>query len=252
MRTMKVPVRIYLAILAALACLAFGIERLVVYERAGARAARYEELAKAVAAADAIEEDRAALRAYREISPSIPEIELRILQKEWLVALDILHQVQLARYNRVLEGEVPTLYADLEDHLDSMKDRCGLLLTGSESLRNEVAWRVYNIEGAARLLAAFTVMERERNWKKVASSMAAAIAAFKSAVETVDAAPVSGLEKNTPRWNLELLHEDIYIKKLMTVQTDQERLELRENLEAVIPEKGGYAPGNPMERRILK
>lgn len=249
---MKVPVRIYLAILGALAFLAFGIERFVAYERAGAQAAQYEGLAKAVADADKIEENRAALRAYREISPSVPEIELRILQKEWLLALDILHQVQLAKYNRALEDEVPALYADLEDHLDSMKERCGVVLTGDESLRNEVAWRVYNIEGAARLLAAFTVIERERNWKKVGSAMAAAIAAFKSAVEAVDAAPVSTLEKNTPRWNLELLHADIYIKKLMVMQTDEQRLELRDNLEAVIPEKGGYAPGNPLERRILK
>ena len=83
--------------------------------------------------------------------------------------------------------------------------------------------------------------------------MGAAILAFKSAIEAVDAAPlVSNLEKNVPRWNLELLHEDIYVKKQMRVPPDLERLGLRDSLEAVIPERGGYAPGEPLERRIQK
>jgi hypothetical protein len=126
------------------------------------------------------------------------------------------------------------------------------VITENDPLRKEVAWRIHNIEGAARLLAAFAVLETERNWKKVMSAMQAAVSAFKSAIETVDAAPVTNLEKSMPRWNLELLHADIYIKKLSVIQPDQERLELRDNLEAVIPEKGGYAPGEPLERRIRK
>jgi hypothetical protein len=243
---------VYLAILGALVLLAFGIERLLEYWKAVDQAARNERLLEAIAEADRIEENRAALEAYQRISPSIPEIELRILQKEWLHALELLHQVQLAKYNRALEDEVPAFYARLGDHLDSMKERCGIVLTQSSSLRNEVAWRVYNIEGAVRLLAAFSILETERNWKKVRSAMASAISALKSSIETADAALVSNLERNIPRWNLELLHADIYIKKLRVVQPDKERLELRDNLEAVIPEKGGYAPGNPLDRRIRK
>jgi len=249
---MKARMSAYWAVLVTLVLLAFGIERLLEYGKTGDQAARNERLLEAIAEADGIEENEAALEAYRRISPSIPEIELRVLQKEWLVALELLHQVQLAKYNRALEDEVPALYGKLWDHLDSMKERCGIVLTRSSSLREEVAWRIYNVEGAVRLLAAFSILETERNWKKVGSAMAAAISALKSAIETVDAAPVSNLEKNIPRWNLELLHADIYIKKLRIVQPDKERLELRENLEAVIPEKGGYAPGNPLERRILK
>lgn len=249
---MKARMSVYWAILGALVFLALGIERLLEYGKAGDQAARNERLLEAVAKADGIEENQAALEAYQRIAPSIPEIEVRILQKEWLAALELLHQVQLAKYNRALEDEVAALYGKLGDHLDSMKERCGVVLTQSDSLRKEVAWRIYNVEGAVRLLAAFSILETERNWKKVRSAMAAAISALKSAIETVDAAPVSNLEKNIPRWNLELLHADIYVKKLRIVQPDKERLELRDNLEAVIPEKGGYAPGNPLERRIRK
>jgi hypothetical protein len=243
---------VYWAILGSLVFLALGIERLLEYGKAGDQATRNERLLEAVAEADEIEEHEAALEAYRRISPSIPEIELRILQEEWREALELLHQVQLARYNRALEEEVPALYVKLGDHLDSMKERCGTLLTQSKAVRKEVAWRVYNVEGAARLLAAFSILETERNWKKVRAAVVSAVSALKSAIETVDAAPVSNLEKNIPRWNLELLHADIYVKKLRILQPDKERLELRDNLEAVIPEKGGYAPGNPLERRIRK
>jgi hypothetical protein len=249
---MKARMSIYLAVLGAVVFLVFGVERLHEYDRAADQAARNERLLEAIAEADGIEENRPALEAYQRISPSIPEIELRILQKEWLEALELLHQVQLAKFNRALEDEVPAYYARLEDLLDSMKERCGIVLTQSKSLRKEVAWRVYNVEGAVRLLSAFNILETERNWKKVRSAMAAAISAFKSAIETADAALVSNLERNIPRWNLELLHADIYVKKLKIVQPDKERLELRDNLEAVIPEKGGYAPGNPLDRRIRK
>jgi len=256
---MKTRMRIGLPLLAALVFLGLGIARVLECKRAGDLATRNELLREVIAETDGfaeaggIKENQAALRAYRAIVPSIPEVELRILQRQWLEALEILHQVQRARYNRVLEDQVPVLYAKLVDHLDSMKERCGILLTEDVPLRNEVAWRVYNIEGAARLLAAFTVLETERNWKKVMSAMGAAILAFKSSIEAVDATPLDlNLEKSVPRWNLELLHADIYVKKQMRVPPDQQRLGLRDNLEAVIPERGGYAPGEPLQRRIRK
>jgi len=173
---MKTRMLIGLPLLAAFIFLVLGIAGVLECRRAGDLATRNELLQEAIAEADGIaeaegiEENQAALRAYRAIVPSIPEVELRILQRQWLEALEILHQVQLAKYNRVLEDEVPALYAKLVDHLDSMKARCGVLLTEDVPLRNEVAWRVYNIEGAARLLAAFTVLETGKNWKKVMSA----------------------------------------------------------------------------------
>ena len=249
---MKTRMGIVLPLLAAAVLLAFGVRGVIEYRRVQAEIARNESLRKAIEEADRIEEPRAAIEAYRGIAPSLPEIQLRMLQKQWLVALDILHQVQLVKYNRVLEDEVPAMYAGLLDHLQAIKERCGIALTEDTPLRSEVAWRVYNLEGAARLLEAFTVLETEKNWKKVKAMLAASISAFKSAIDAVDAADASNLEKNMPRWNLELLHADIYMKKLKMTQPDNERLDLRDNLEAVIPEKGGYAPGEPIEKRIRK
>lgn len=249
---MKARKSTHLLLLGSLVFLALGIERLREYDKTGDRAAQYALLQEAIEEADRVEEEGAAVEAYRKIVPPIPEVQLRILQREWLMALELLRQVQSARYNRALEQEVPELYRRLEDHLDSMKERCGIVLTGNISLREEVAWRIHNLEGAVRLLGAFTVLETERNWKKVGSALAAAIAAFKSAIEKVDETRGSNLERNIPRWNLELLHADIYVKKLKMVEPDKDRLELRDSLEAVIPERGGYAPGEPLERRIRK
>jgi hypothetical protein len=232
--------------------LALGVDGLHDFGKAAYRARRNALLDARIREADRIPEDRSALDAYRSITPAIPEVQLRILEREWRVALDLLHQVQLAKFNRRLEDEVPDLYRKVEDHLASMTDRCGAVLTGGDFPRNEVAWRVYNLEGAVRLLGAFVVLERENNWKKVGAALSAAISAFKSAIEAVDEAGVSSLERNIPRWNLELLHADIYVRKLTVAQPDRDRLDLRDNLEAVIPEKGGYAPGEPLERRIRK
>jgi hypothetical protein len=250
---MKKHLGLFLPILGAFVFLVLGIERAFEWRKVGEQARRNESLRQAIEEADAMEETRASLQAYQAIAPPLPDVQLRILQKQWVEAIELLHQIQRAKFNRLLEGEVPRRYAELTEHLDSMKERCAVLLTEDVPLRNEIAWRVYNIEGAARLLAAFTVLETERNWKKVLSAMEAAISAFKAAIETVDAtASGRSLERSVPRWNLELLHADIYVKQRMRVQPDEERLGLRDNLEAVIPEKGGYAPGEPLERRIRK
>ncbi len=240
-------------LLPAVALLAgFGIDRLLAYENVFHRARQNVRIEKAIREADRVKGDEAAVAEYRKIVPTIPEIQLRILEKEWSMALKQNRQIQRAKFNRALEDEVPDLYRKLQERLGGMRDRCETVLAEDHALRREVAWRVANIQGAVRLLEAFAVLDTEKNWKKANVAMAAAIAAFKSAIEWVDEAPVSNLEKEIPRWNLELLHADIYVKKLSLMEPDKERLELRDNLEAVIPEKGGYAPGEPLERRIRK
>jgi len=249
---MRKRMSIHWLLLGVAVFLGFGINRLLAYEKVVHRARQHEILQKEIEDADRLQEARVAVEAYRKIAPTIPEVQLRILQKEWSMALQRLHQVQLAKYNRALEDEVPDLYRKLEEHLGSMKDRCEAVLTEDHALRKEVAWRVYNIEGAVRLLGAFTVLETEKNWKKANAAVAAAIAALKSAIESVDEASVSNLERDIPRWNLELLHANVYVKQLNLIEPDKDRLQLRDNLEAVIPEKGGYAPGEPLERRIRK
>jgi len=59
--------------------------------------------------------------------------------------------------------------------------------------------------------------------------------------------------KNIPRWNFEMLTGEDYVKKMEVAKTDPEKNQaLQESLEALIPEMGGYAPGEPIETKIKK
>jgi hypothetical protein len=211
------------------------------------------QLHREVQAADTTVDNHEAVNRYKTLQPLLPEVQLRILQRQWSIALEILRQIQLAKDNEALEKDVPVLTNKLKDHLDDMKDRCNTLLAESESLQDDIVWRVYNLNGSVKLLLAFLVLETERNWEKVQGIMKEAISDLKSSTDTVDRVKEPTFARNIPRWNLELLSAEQYVRKFEIITpSDETRVELEENLEAIIPEKGGYAPGEPLERRIKK
>jgi hypothetical protein len=127
------------------------------------------------------------------------------------------------------------------------------MLADSAALRPDIMWQVYNTSGSARLLNAFLLLEREQNVDKVQGVMRDALTDFKSAIDAVDIADVSPLQRNIPRWNFEMLNGEQFIKKIEVAKTDMEKNQvLKENLETLLPEMGGYAPGEPIETRIKK
>jgi hypothetical protein len=250
---MKNIIRYSLLLLVSLIFVFVGIHRLLRYGHYGTLESESRHLQHEIQVADLMGDHNVAIDHYKALKTSLPEVQLRILQRQWLVALEILHQIQLAKYNSVLDKEVPVLFDNLQGHLQDMKDRCNVLLTESDLLPEAVAWRIYNIKGSVNLLSAFIVLETEKNWKKVMGTMKDAISDLKLAIASVDKAQTESFERNIPRWNLELLHGEQYVKKFTFTQLEAERrLELRDNLEAIIPEKGGYAPGEPMERKVEK
>jgi len=203
--------------------------------------------------ADAIADDRAAVAAYKKLHPALPEIQLRILQRQWLSALELMNYLQRARLNTELQDKTDEYSTRLTSLLDEMLDRCGGMLTDSASLRSDIIWQVYNIAGSAKVLNALVMLENEQNADKVQGVMRDALTDFKSAVEAVEKANVPPLQKNIPRWNLELLNGEQYVKKIEVAMTDTEKNQvLKENLETLLPEMGGYAPGEPIETKIEK
>jgi len=203
--------------------------------------------------ADAIADDRAAVAAYKKLRPALPEIQLRILQRQWRIALELMNYLQRARLNAELQGKTDEYGARLTSLLDEMLDRCGGMLTDSASLRSEILWQVYNSAGSAKVLNALVLLENEQTADKVQGVMRDALTDFKAAVEAVDKAHVPPLQKNIPRWNLELLNGEQYVKKIEVSMTDMEKNQaLKENLETLLPEMGGYAPGEPIETKIEK
>jgi len=97
------------------------------------------------------------------------------------------------------------------------------------------------------------MFSNEKNPDKVQGIIREALSDFKAAIEAVDKTNVPAYVKNTPRWNFEMLTGEDYIKKMEVAKTDLEKNQaLNESLEALIPEMGGYAPGEPIETKIRK
>jgi hypothetical protein len=222
------------------------------YRTAAALDARNRQLQQELQIADAIADDSAAVSSYKKL-PARPEIQLRILQRQWRVALEVLQYLQRARYNTELQNETGIYSERLKSLLDEMLDRSSSMLADSERLQPDIIWQTYNASGAAKLLSAFLLLEREQNVDKVQGVMRDALTDFKSAIDAVDKADVSPLQRNTPRWNFEMLNGEQFIKKIEVAKTDMEKNQvLKENLETLLPEMGGYAPGEPIETRIKK
>jgi hypothetical protein len=244
---------IALIVLLAVSFMLLGIYSVSQYRAVKSLEARNRQLQQELQKADAIAEDRAAITAYKKLQPALPEIQLRILQRQWCIALELLQYQQRARYNTELQNETGVYSTALKNHLDEMLDRCSSMLSDAASLPPDIMWQVYNASGAAKLLSAFLLLEGEQNVDKVQGVMRDALTDFKAAIEAVDKASVPPLQRNIPRWNFELLNGEQYIKKIEVARTDMEKNQvLKENLETLLPEMGGYAPGEPIETRIKK
>ena len=244
---------LYGAVVAAALSLAFCIRSILHYRSFSAQERASLSLQQELRAADAITDDAAAAARYQQIAAPLPEVRLRILQRQWRMALALLKSVQMCRYNASLEQEVPVFNARLKEHLDTMLDQCSSMLANAGSVRPEIVWQLYNISGSARLLKAFVMLEEEKNADKVQGMIRDALADYKAAIDAVDSTGAPVEHKNIPRWNFELLNSEQYIKKIEAVKTDLEKNQaLKENLETLIPEMGGYAPGEPVETKIKK
>jgi hypothetical protein len=217
------------------------------------REARYRHLQQELRTADAIADDSAAAAAYKKLRPALPEIQLHILQRQWRIALELLQYMQRARNNTELQNETGVYSTRLKSLLDEMLDRCGSMLADAASLRSDIVWQIYNAAGSAKLLSAFMMLENGQNADKVQGVVRDVLTDYKAAIEAVDKAGAPSLQRNIPRWNFELLNGEQYIKKIEVAMTDMEKNQvLKENLETLIPEMGGYAPGEPIETKIKK
>ncbi len=252
---MKTKTRITIAIIillsAAFALLAaYGIRE---YGDLTTREARASLLRQELQKADAIADDHAAAAALKKLSPALPEIRLRIVDRQWRMAQKLLQYMQRARGNSELQDETDTYGAQLKTLLDEMIERCGSTLAESASLRPDIVWRLYNASGSAKVLSALAMLETEQNVDKVQAVMRDALTDYKAAIEAVDRAGAPPAQKNIPRWNFEVLSGEENVQKFEVSMTDTEKNQtLKESLETLIPEIGGYGPGEPVETIIKK
>jgi hypothetical protein len=250
---MKTRITIALIILLSATFTLLGVYGTRQYRAVKAREAADMLLKQELQKADAITENSAAAAAYKKLSPALPEIQLRIVQRQWRIALELLQYMQRARDNSELENETGVSGARLKGLLDEIIERCGSTLVDAASLRPDIVWQLYNTAGSARVLSAFVMLETGQNVDKVQGVMRDALADFRAAIEAVDKAGVPPAQKNIPRWNFEVLNGEENVRKFEVSMTDMEKNQvLKEELETLIPEIGGYGPGEPIETIIKK
>jgi hypothetical protein len=249
----KKSITIALVILLSATFVLLGIYSTREYRSVTAREASGRRLQQELKKADAIADDNAAVAAYKKLSPALPEIQLRIVQRQWRIALQQLQYMQRARDNTELQTETGVFGARLKGLLDEMNERCGNTLADTASLRPEIVWQLYNTAGSAKVLSAFVMLETGQNLDKVQGVMRDALTNFRAAIEEVDKAGVPPSQKNIPRWNFEVLNGEENVQKFEVSMTDIEKNQvLKEELETLIPEIGGYGPGEPIETIIKK
>lgn len=230
-----------------------GIDRFTGYTARKIIEGRNARLQAAIAQGDRMADPAAAARHYLAIDPMLPEIRLRVLRRQWTMAVHKMDRIRKARRHPALNSRVPEFHQDLGRQLSDMAKRCDEALAGEAPPPEGLAWRFHNIRGMVKVMEAFLLLSEERNEKKAADVLKEAVGSFKQAVKTVDATDSPVFQKNIPRWNLELLHGEENLRNLRFSRLDAEgRLEARENLEAMIPEPGGYASGEPSGTQMKK
>jgi hypothetical protein len=250
---MKTRITIAFILLLSVAFVLLGIYSTREYRAVTEREARDRLLLQELQKADAIEDDNAAAAAYKKLSPALPAIQLRIVQRQWRTALQLLQYMQRARDNTELQNKTGAYGARLKTLLDEIIERCGSTLADAASLRPGIVWQLYNTAGSAKVLSAFVMLETEQNVDKVQGVMRDALTDYKAAIEAVDKAGLPPSQKNIPRWNFEVLNGEEKVQKFEVSMTDMEKNQaLKENLETLIPEIGGYGPGEPIETIIKK
>lgn len=248
---MKKNRTIFILLLTAMVSSAVGIHALLNYRQNQSLLARNRLVWQQLKAADETVDPETALARYRAIRPADETVQMRILNRQWAIVLNRIQGIQRVKRNAVLEETVPVLYSELSDQLQETHKAATSLIGDFPDLPDEVTWRIHNLKAAVNLIRAFVVMETEKNLKKTRGTLKEAISDLKTAIDRVDRSREAATYKNAPRWNLELLQGRQNVEKILMSRTDtQSRLDLKENLEAIIPEKGGYAPGDPLEIRV--
>jgi hypothetical protein len=249
----RTGITIAIIILLSVAFVLLGMYGMREYDAATTQEARNTLLKQNLQKVDAMTDDNSAVAALKKLSPALPEIQLRIVQREWRLSLQLLQYLQRARDNSELQNETDTYAARLKTLLDEMIERCGSTLADAASLRPDIVWQLYNAAGSAKVMSAFLMLETEQNVDKVQAVMRDALTDYKAAIEAVDKAGVPPSQKNIPRWNLEVLNGEGKVQKLEVSTSDAEKNQsLKENLETIIPEIGGYGPGEPVETIVKK
>lgn len=203
--------------------------------------------------------DLATLEALRQqgqtLQLTVASLDYQILYRQWLVALDHFATLSAGVQNRYLSSDLDQLRDEFQQSLLQLRGACDQQLRGGEEGgpdSPEQRWRVYNLRGSVAVMMAYSLIEFSQDSDKSRTFLGDAVEDFKQAIRAVDRSALPPAQRMVPRWNLELIVGRGEILKVGRTLSGDALDELRQQLQAVVPNVGGYAAGVPLETRVRK
>jgi len=183
----------------------------------------------------------------------LPEADYAVLYQQWRQAIGQFDQVAAALDNRYLKPLADELLKSLHEDLLALRDAAGRTLETGTGPAPDLSWRVHNLRGCVSVLLAYSVLYFEEDGRKAAKFLADALEDYKKAIRQVDQTSLSSSERALPRWNLELIVSVGEYRLAGIPEIPRaDAAEIREQLQAFIPEIPGFSPGVPLETRVEK
>jgi hypothetical protein len=183
----------------------------------------------------------------------LSEITYADLYRRWQQAVVRFDQVSAALGNRYLEPQARELLKNLHEDLLALRDAGERALAADQDLSAGLSWKIHNLKGSVSVLLAYSVLYHEQDGRKAAKFLSDALEDYKIAIRLVDQVSRSSFERALPRWNLELITGIGEFRRIGMAEIPQaSAAEIRQQLQAFIPEVPGFSPGVPLETRVEK
>lgn len=191
----------------------------------------------------------------QQMQLTVASLDYQILYRQWLAALTHFETLSAGAENRYVASDLDQLRDEVEQSLLQLRGACDQQLRGGKEGGDENSdhrWSVYNLRGSVAVMMAYTLIEFSQDSDKSRAFLGDAVEDFKRAIRAVDQRALPPAQRMVPRWNLELIvgaGESLMVGRALSGDSVDE---LRQQLQAVVPNVGGYAAGEPLETRVRK
>lgn len=243
------------------ACLVVAIDGAISYQQVSQRHENeqqfYQQLAQAQQQGQSVELSELTLLQQRaqRLQLAVPSLDYLILYRQWLAALIHFDKLAAGAENRYVSSDLDNLKNDVHQSLLQLRASCDNQLhyaDGNEAKNNDIQWPIYNLRGAVSVMMAYSLIEFSQDSEKSRTFLGDAVEDFKQSIRSVDESAVMPAQRMIPRWNLELIFgagESVVVGRKLGGDSIEE---MRGQLQAVVPNVGGYSPGAPLETRVRK
>jgi hypothetical protein len=191
----------------------------------------------------------------QQMQLTVANLDYQILYRKWLAALANFETLTAGAENRYVSRDLDQLREEVQQSLLHLRSACDQQLRGSEQGRadnTDQRWAMYNLRGTVAVMMAYTLIEFSQDSDKSHAFLGDAVEDFKYAIRAVDQRALPPAQRMVPRWNLELIvgsGESLMVGRTLSGDSVDA---VRQQLQAVLPNVGGYASGTPIETQVRK